>query len=359
MINLPPTPGAPASTGETAPVGASDPIANPTPDTPDLDPGEKASTEQEAETGSASTPPDPKSKTDVEPPPRGGESGTQTTEQRRRTLLEQVSTEEWMAHLLKEQEVNGPFELSKAEIDQLPPNAKMALATILAEGKAAEGELQKVQKEVEDKAAAAKADAEKAAKAKADALSWINHAGLKEKIEKSLLKPGERPDPLDEEGARRIAESKAAEFMRDFLATLAEGQQKAQEEAQKLEAQSAEERRRAEVQSYVDQHADDFNDDAIFEAIKTEMQETKGLSVQKAHEIVMNRRLIEQLRARKSPELDRARETLKRSRATSNEPPELPEEYADDPAKVLDFYNRHPGAAKRDRERLMTQGLKL
>lgn len=263
--------------------------------------------------------------------------------------IEALGKNKLLGLMLKDEAVTVKPEV----FERLPMEGQELVAGLLKSFDAAVTKLRAEMAQVEEASRAAVKDRASAARDRADALQWLKDEGLLQAIEDAKLKPGERPDPLSEDGVARLAQDRAADALKTMLEKIGEGAQKREEAAKAAEAEAAHAARRAEALEYMKQFPGDFADPELFAAIKSRTQ--LGMSIKQAHQDAVARRTLADLEAKKSADLEESRARLARAPQSEAPIPEMPESYRGDSAKELAFYKRYPQAAARDIARARAQ----
>lgn len=288
---------------------------------------------------------------EVNPKPKG----TVKTSETKPALADGLSKSQVLQWMLDEQSTTGkPFDINPAVFDTLSPDAQKLVAGLVFEARAAGGKLKETISGVQTAAQTAAADKVAAAKERALALDWVKSDALKAAIEEAKLKPGEAPDPLTEEGLKRLARAQAAEQFAAFIDTIKQDGVRREEAAAAVAAEAALDAERASALQFMRAHRDDFQPGPVFDAIKALKQ--AGVSLERAHQLVKAEQAVKELEAAKSVELEESRARLSRPRPSGPVIPEMPPSFRGNSAKELEFYTRYPEAALRDAERLAAKG---
>lgn len=272
-------------------------------------------------------------------------------------VLLTFTEEEWAQELLADQDTKGEsYRLTKEQLDELPLEAKQALASLAHRGKALEQQLAEHKAQTEQRLREAQAAEERALKATAESLAWTDAPKLREFID-GLKPKGNQPDPSSPEGIEWLADKRVADRMEAFFAALKEDGNARKAAAEAAKAETERNARLEQIQAYMDKYPDDFADDSpSYKAIQALYQKAKGaLTVEECHRAVRAQMLEAELEKTDADNLTQARARVQRGGTRGKPIPEAPKHLKTTEERDA-WYEANPEARERDIERLLRQG---
>jgi hypothetical protein len=265
---------------------------------------------------------------------------------------------------LKTQAAAGkPVAITAEQLASLPTEAQPIIAALLYQQELQQQGLRQLEQQLTQKYTDAAKLRQEAAEERLGALDWTESDVTKQFFAQFRQKPGEVLDPYA--NPERAMEAKAASMLEQLVEKLSGDKTARQQQAETARQEADAATRRAQAIEWAKQHAADLDDPQIHAGMRELMkvkgpdgvERPTGISLQRAHELVMYERRGKELQLMKSRDLELAQERLERSRSQQPAIPETPAEYfkTGNTDKLLDFYARFPGAAARDAQRLAAQ----